>query len=93
MLVLLLGLVASAYVGRLGQLHNPRMAERAEASHIWTPLLTLLDHMRQHGFIREGLDLSYLVETEAADVVGALRDAAGAVEPAPVAEALVAERF
>lgn len=39
-LVLLLGLVASAYVGRLGQLHNPRMAERAEASHIWTPLLT-----------------------------------------------------
>ena len=45
------------------------------------------------GFIREGLDLSYLVASEAEDVVGLLRDAAGATEPAPAAEALVAERF
>ena len=76
---------------QLGQHKKPILL--LSVAEFWTPLLTLLDHMRQHGFIREGLDLSYLVETEAADVVGALRDAAGAVEPAPVAEALVAERF
>lgn len=39
-LVLLLGLVASAYVGRISQLHPPRTGETAEASHVWTPLLT-----------------------------------------------------
>ncbi|GJD55851.1 hypothetical protein [Methylobacterium dankookense] len=38
-LVLLLGLLASAYVGRLGQIHAPRHAEAMEASHVWTPLL------------------------------------------------------
>ena len=39
-LVLLLGLVASAYVGQLSQLHGPRTATALEASHVWTPLLT-----------------------------------------------------
>ncbi|MGV7033008.1 hypothetical protein [Methylobacterium symbioticum] len=38
-LVLLLGLLASAYVGRLGQLNPPRNADALEASHVWTPLL------------------------------------------------------
>lgn len=59
----------------------------------WTPLLTLLDHMRAHGFIREGLDLNYLVAEDAAEVVALLRDAAAAEEPEPEAEALVTERF
>lgn len=39
-LFLLLGLVASAYVGHLSQLHGPRTAATLEASHMWTPLLT-----------------------------------------------------
>ncbi|MCJ2034921.1 TIGR00730 family Rossman fold protein [Methylobacterium sp. J-068] len=76
---------------QLGQHRKPILL--LSVADFWTPLLTLLDHMRAHGFIREGLDLSYLVATEAADVVAALRDAAGATPPAPVAEALVAERF
>jgi uncharacterized protein (TIGR00730 family) len=76
---------------QLGQHNKPILL--LSVADFWTPLLTLLDHMRSQGFIREGLDLSYLVASEAADVVGLLRDAAGSVAPAPAAEALVAERF
>ena len=76
---------------QLGQHNKPILL--LSVADFWTPLLTLLDHMRGQGFIREGLDLSYLVASEAADVVGLLRDAAGSVAPAPAAEALVAERF
>ncbi|KQO67904.1 TIGR00730 family Rossman fold protein [Methylobacterium sp. Leaf89] len=76
---------------QLGQHNKPILL--LSVADFWTPLLTLLDHMRGQGFIREGLDLSYLVATEAADVIGLLRDAAGSVAPAPAAEALVAERF
>ncbi|MCJ2045614.1 TIGR00730 family Rossman fold protein [Methylobacterium sp. J-078] len=76
---------------QLGQHNKPILL--LSVADFWTPLLTLLDHMRAQGFIRPGLDLSYLVTAEASDVVGLLRDAAGATEPAPAAEALVAERF
>ena len=76
---------------QLGQHRKPILL--LSVADFWTPLLTLLDHTRAHGFIREGLDLSYLVTREAADVVPALRDAAGAAEPAPATEALVVERF
>ncbi|GJD73074.1 MULTISPECIES: LOG family protein [Methylobacterium] len=76
---------------QLGQHNKPILL--LSVADFWTPLLTLLDHMRAQGFIRAGLDLSYLVTAEASDVVGLLRDAAGATEPAPAAEALVAERF
>ncbi|WP_375410925.1 TIGR00730 family Rossman fold protein [uncultured Methylobacterium sp.] len=58
----------------------------------WTPLLTLLDHMRDHGFIREGLDLNYLVARDASEVVGMLR-AAESAGPSPEAEAMITERF
>ncbi len=57
----------------------------------WTPLLGLFDHMRSHGFIREGLDLSYLVAPEAADVVPLLK-AAGR-EPEQRAEELITKRM
>jgi uncharacterized protein (TIGR00730 family) len=76
---------------QLGQHNKPILL--LSVADFWTPLLTLLDHMRAQGFIRAGLDLSYLVTAEASDVVGLLRDAAGATAPAPAAEALVAERF
>jgi uncharacterized protein (TIGR00730 family) len=39
----------------------------------WAPLLDLFAHMRAHGFIRDGLDLSYLVAREAAGVVPLLQ--------------------
>jgi len=76
---------------QLGQHKKPILL--LTVADFWRPLLTLIDHMRAQGSIREGLDLNYLVATDAADVIGLLRDAAGATEPTPVAEALVAERF
>jgi uncharacterized protein (TIGR00730 family) len=57
----------------------------------WTPLLTLLDHMRDQGFIREGLELNYLVAKDAAEVVGLLRTES--TETSPEAEAFVTERL
>ncbi|SDO35979.1 hypothetical protein SAMN05216360_12070 [Methylobacterium phyllostachyos] len=57
----------------------------------WAPLLALFEHMRGHGFIREGLDLSYLVAREAAEVVPLLREAGH--EPDPQAEDIVKERM
>lgn len=41
----------------------------------WRPLITLLDHMRGQGFIRPGLDLTYLVTDEVENVVPMLRRA------------------
>ena len=76
---------------QLGQHNKPILL--LSVAEFWTPLLTLLDHMRAQGFIREGLDLSYLVASEAGDVVGILRDAAAASPPAPQAEAFVTERL
>jgi len=76
---------------QLGQHNKPILLLSVAA--FWTPLLTLLDHMRAQGFIREGLDLSYLVADEASDVVGILREAAAASPPAPQAEAFVTERL
>ncbi|MBN4095433.1 MULTISPECIES: TIGR00730 family Rossman fold protein [unclassified Methylobacterium] len=57
----------------------------------WAPLLALFEHMRGHGFIREGLDLSYLVAREAAEVVPMLR--AAGHEPDPQAESIVQQRM
>lgn len=59
----------------------------------WDPLLTLLDHMRGHGFLRPGLDPAFLVATDPADVVGMLRDAVAKRAPSPEGEALVRERL
>ena len=41
----------------------------------WSPLLDLLSHMRQHGFIRPGLEFSYLVAEEPRDVLPLLTEA------------------
>ena len=76
---------------QLGRHRKPILL--VSVAEFWTPLLTLLDHMRAHGFIREGLDLNYLVARDSADVVGLLRDAAPAEAPDPAAEALVTDRF
>ncbi len=42
----------------------------------YKPLLVLLAHMRQSGFIRPGMELNYLVAERPEDVIGMLRDAA-----------------
>ncbi|MCF4128336.1 TIGR00730 family Rossman fold protein [Methylobacterium sp. SyP6R] len=59
----------------------------------WAPFLGLLDHMRRTGFIREGLDLSYLVAEEPDQVVPMLREAIAKTVPRPEAEALIEEKF
>jgi uncharacterized protein (TIGR00730 family) len=35
----------------------------------WKPLLNLLEHMREQGFIRPGLELNYLVAEQTKDVI------------------------
>ncbi|MCJ2026219.1 TIGR00730 family Rossman fold protein [Methylobacterium sp. J-067] len=57
----------------------------------WAPLLGLFDHMRDHGFIRDGLDLSYLVAKDAAAVVPLLQ--AAGHEPDDHAEELVVTKM
>jgi uncharacterized protein (TIGR00730 family) len=42
----------------------------------WRPLLTLLAHMREQGFIRPGLELNYLVAERVEDVIPMLEAAA-----------------
>lgn len=41
----------------------------------WKPLLVLLAHMRQHGFIRPGLELSYLVAERCEEILPMLANA------------------
>jgi uncharacterized protein (TIGR00730 family) len=57
----------------------------------WAPLLDLFEHMRRHGFIREGLDLSYLVAPDADGVVPLLQ--AASRQPDDRAETLVTKRM
>jgi predicted Rossmann-fold nucleotide-binding protein len=60
----------------------------------WRPLLQLLAHMRQFGFIRPGLELNYLVAEDVSEVVPMLRKAAArAPELEPEKAALIEERF
>jgi uncharacterized protein (TIGR00730 family) len=60
----------------------------------WQPLLTLLQHMREQGFIREGLDLSYLVAHRVQEVLPMLRAAVRRSPESPAgAAALIEERF
>ncbi|KQO54591.1 TIGR00730 family Rossman fold protein [Methylobacterium sp. Leaf85] len=74
---------------QLGQHKKPILL--LSIADFWTPLLTLLDHMRDQGFIREGLELNYLVAKDAAEVIGLLQSQSA--ETSPEAEAFVAERL
>lgn len=76
---------------QLGQHRKPILL--VSIAEFWTPLLTLFDHMRGHGFIRAGLDLNYLVSPDAASVVPMLREAAARTEPSPEVEAFITEKF
>lgn len=42
----------------------------------WKPLLSLLAHMREQGFIRQGLELNYIVAEQSKDVLPMLEAAA-----------------
>lgn len=58
----------------------------------WSPLIALIEHMREAGFIRPGLDAEYLVAEDAAEVVERLR-AAVASRPAETPAPLVPGKF
>ena len=76
---------------QLGQHAKPILL--LSVADVWAPFLGLLDHMRRTGFIREGLDLSYLVAEAPEQVVPMLTAAVGRAEPRPEAEALIEEKF
>lgn len=58
----------------------------------WKPLLVLFAHMRDYGFIRPGLELSYLVAERVEDVIPML-DAATRRAPSSTSAGFVEERF
>jgi predicted Rossmann-fold nucleotide-binding protein len=47
----------------------------ANIDRFWDPLLGLLGHMRQEAFIREGLEVRFLVVDQARKIVPAIRQA------------------
>ncbi len=59
----------------------------------WRPLLDLLAHMRDQGFIRPGLELNYLVAERVEEVIPMLRQAASRATPRPEAAEAIEERF
>jgi len=58
----------------------------------WKPLLVLLAHMREQGFIRPGLELNYLVAERVDEVIPMLRSATRRVATAANTQ-LIEERF
>ncbi|HEU4519812.1 MAG TPA: TIGR00730 family Rossman fold protein [Microvirga sp.] len=56
---------------QLGRHTKPILLLSANA--FWKPLLTLLAHMREQGFIRPGLELNYLVAERVEEVIPMLR--------------------
>ncbi|MFN3688320.1 TIGR00730 family Rossman fold protein [Salinarimonas sp.] len=81
---------------QLGRHHKPILV--LSLLSFWKPLLVLLEHMRERGFIREGLELSYLVAERVGEVIPML-EAAAARRPAPddaeraATEAFVERKF
>jgi uncharacterized protein (TIGR00730 family) len=48
----------------------------ADVGGFWRPLLALFEHMRETGFIRSSMDISYLVAERAEDILPMLQEAA-----------------
>ena len=57
---------------QLGQHHKPILM--LDINNFWKPLLVLLAHMRQAQFIREGLEVNYLVAQKTEDAVPMILD-------------------
>ncbi len=75
---------------QLGQHGKPVVI--ANIADFWTPFLSLLDHMREQKFIRDGLDVSFEVVDRAEDIIPAIQRRAA--DPNRVINDLsVAEKF
>ena len=59
---------------QLGQHQKPILL--ANIANFWKPLLVLLAHMRETGFVRPGFEVHYLVAEKIEDVIPMLRHAA-----------------
>ena len=66
---------------QLGQHRKPVLI--ANINGFWDPLVVLLRHMADEGFIRDGFEISYLVADRVEDVVPKLRAAIAAAPPRP----------
>jgi uncharacterized protein (TIGR00730 family) len=75
---------------QLGQHSKPILLLNVNG--FWKPLLVLLAHMREQGFIRPGLELNYLVAERVEDVIPMLHAAARRTGIASNAQ-LIEERF
>ena len=58
---------------QLGQHDKPILI--ADIGHFWKPLLVLLAHMREAGFIREAMEVHYLVAERVGEIIPMLRQA------------------
>lgn len=77
---------------QLGRHSKPILLLNTNA--FWKPLLDLFEHMREYGFIRPGLELSYLVTDRVEDIIPVLERATQRAAPTtPAEERLVTERF
>ncbi|MEO1281097.1 MAG: TIGR00730 family Rossman fold protein [Pseudomonadota bacterium] len=80
---------------QLGQHGKPIVVVNIEG--FWNPFLSLISHMREQAFIRENLDVGYLVINEAAAVIPAIlefqQQAARDTSPTDVADSVITEKF
>lgn len=76
---------------QLGRHQKPILVLSLRA--FWKPLLTLLEHMRETGFIREGLELSYLVAERVEEVIPMLETAAAHRAPKDDPDRAATEAF
>ena len=65
----------------------------ADIGGFWRPLLALIDHMRERGFIRLETEIRYLVAERAEDIVPMLRDALARADRAGVTKRTVDSRL
>ena len=65
---------------QLGQHKKPILL--LDVKEFWQPLLTLLDHMREAHFIRDGLEVNYMVTEKPEDAVPILLDSLSRQAPA-----------
>jgi len=66
---------------QLGQHRKPVLI--ANINGFWEPLVTLLRHMSDEGFIREGFEVNYLVADDVAEIVPKLQAATSGLPPRP----------
>jgi uncharacterized protein (TIGR00730 family) len=66
---------------QLGRHHKPVLIANIDG--FWNPLLSLLSHMRDLAFIREGLEIDLLTADRIDDILPRLRSAMKVVQPEP----------